>query len=461
MPTEILLPQWGMEMDEGTVVRWLKKEGDEIQEGEPLVEIETAKLTTELESFASGVVARIVVPEGETVPIRAVLAVIAAPGEVIPGEAVEAPARPMASPAAPATLGATGRPGAQVVPAARRLAKERGIDLSLVQGSGPNGRIVIADVERAIEVVKEGSEEPEGASAPRVQVVPAARRLARELGIDLAVVQGSGPNGRIVIADVERAVESEGQGSGDTVVGDYEEPGQFRAGPVSSSIPMEGIRQTIASRMLQSLQTMAQVTLTIEADVTQAMLLREGLSRHMEGGSLSPLHLAAKAAAKALQQHPRLNAIQTGDSIQLMEQVNIGLAVSLPEGLVTPVLRDVPEKGLGQIAREARELAGRARENRSTPQDVSGGSFTITNLGAYDIDAFTPIINPPQVAILGVGRAVEKPVIRDGEFAKATMMFLSLTFDHRVVDGAPAAEFLQTVKGCLEDPWWMVAQELA
>ena len=445
MPTEILLPQWGMEMDEGTVVKWLKKEGDPVQEGEPLVEIETAKLTTELESFASGILTRIVVPEGGTVPIRAVLAILTAPGEEV--------AAPEPSPVAPAAaapvsnVSVTGTTYAgQVVPAARRLAREHNVALAQVQGSGPNGRILIADVERAIEADKAAGPQ-DGVAAPVGQVVPAARRLAREHGVDLAGVRGSGPNGRILIADVERAISSLQSAASPT--GD--------SGLSHQPVRIEGIRRTIASRMLNSLQTMAQVTLTTEANVSEAMTLRQGLSRHADGPGLSPLHLVVKACARALQDHPRMNAVQTEEGFRLMDRVNIGLAVSLPEGLVTPVLRDAASKSLGHIASEARDLAAKTRENRATPEDLAGGSFTVTNLGAYDIDGFTPIINPPQVGILGVGRAVDKPIIANGEVVKATMMVLSLTFDHRVVDGAPAAAFLQAVKGYLEDPWWMVS----
>ena len=445
MPTEILLPQWGMEMDEGTVVKWLKKEGDPVQEGEPLVEIETAKLTTELESFASGILTRIVVPEGGTVPIRAVLAILTAPGEEV--------AAPEPSPVAPAAaapvsnVSVTGTTYAgQVVPAARRLAREHNVALAQVQGSGPNGRILIADVERAIEADK-AADPQDGVAGPVGQVVPAARRLAREHGVDLAGVRGSGPNGRILIADVEQAISSLQSAASPT--GD--------SGLSHQPVRIEGIRRTIASRMLNSLQTMAQVTLTTEANVSEAMTLRQGLSRHADGPGLSPLHLVVKACARALQDHPRMNAVQTEEGFRLMDRVNIGLAVSLPEGLVTPVLRDAASKSLGHIASEARDLAAKTRENRATPEDLADGGFTVTNLGAYDIDGFTPIINPPQVGILGVGRAVDKPIIGNGEVVKATMMVLSLTFDHRVVDGAPAAAFLQAVKGYLEDPWWMVS----
>ena len=222
-------------------------------------------------------------------------------------------------------------------------------------------------------------------------------------------------------------------------------------------VPMEGMRRTIATRMLQSLQTMAQVTITTEANLSEAMVLREGLSRHLSEGSISPMHLVIKATAKALKEHPRLNALQVDEQVQLMDQVNIGVAVALDEGLLTPVIRDADAKNLADIASQGRELAVKTRDGKAKPEDVSGGTFTITNLGTYEIDAFTPIINPPQVGILGVGRVVEKPIIRQGEATKGDMMVLSLTFDHRVVDGAPAAEFLQRVKRLLEDPWWMVS----
>ena len=193
--------------------------------------------------------------------------------------------------------------------------------------------------------------------------------------------------------------------------------------------------------------------------MANAMTLREGLSRQMTDDRLSPLHLVVKATARAraLKEHPRLNAVQLEDQIQLVDQVNIGIAVALDEGLITPVIGDADLKTLTELATEGRELTAKTREGRAKPEEVTGGTFTITNLGAFDIDAFTPIINPPQVAILGVGRVVEKPIIDGGQITKGAMMFLSLTFDHRVVDGAPAAEFLQTVKKHLEDPWWMVS----
>jgi pyruvate dehydrogenase E2 component (dihydrolipoamide acetyltransferase) len=432
-----------MEMQDGTIVKWLKKEGDTIQEGEPLVEVETAKLETEMESVASGVVTRILVPEGATVPIRTVLAIIAAPGEEVAQPASAAPSTPApaAGPATRTSASAPARSGgpvtAQVVPAARRLAQEHGVDLSLIQGTGPRGRILIEDVERAASATPVAAPAQAGGEVS-VQVVPAARRLAQERGVDLSQVQGTGPRGRILIADVENAIDAQ-------------------AAPAAQVVPISGMRRNIATRMLDSVLTTAQVTLTTEADVTDAMALRQGLNRQMTDGSLSPLSLIIKAAARALREYPRMNAIQRENEIELVSEVNVGVAVAIEEGLMVATIRQTDEKGLVQIARESRELASKVREGKASYDDVTGATFSITNLGTYEIDAFTPIINPPQIGILGVGRVVEKPAVHNGEIAKRSMMFLSLTFDHRVIDGAPAAEFLRILKGHLEDPWWMVA----
>ena len=463
MASEIVLPQWGMEMQDGTIVRWLKQEGDTVAEGEPIVEVETAKLQTELESTASGVLTRIVAQEGEIVPIRGVLCVIAEPGEevaAVPEAAASTATTALANRAGP-TADATGTVSVsvQVVPAARRLARERGVDLSLVPGTGPNGRILLADVEAAL--LSAVVSAPAGEVGDRVPVVPAARRLARENGVDLSTVAGSGPQGRILIQDVEAAIAlQQFQDAWEDVPTPDAEPEP----PPDGVVPLTGIRGAVATRMLQSIQTTAQVTLTTEAVVTDAMQLRRGLSRHhaeAAGGSIGPLPVVVKATAEALKRHPRMNAIETTGAdgtpqVQMLSEINIGLAVALEEGLVTPVIRGADGKSLAQLAAENRDLAARTREGRTRPEEISGGTFTITNLGANDIDGFTPIINPPQVGILGVGRVVEKPVIVSGEIAKGETMYLSLTFDHRVIDGAPAAEFLQTVKRLLEDPWWMV-----
>ena len=444
MAQEIVLPQWGMEMQDATVVRWLKQEGEPVQEGEPLVELETAKIATELESIASGVVAHILVPEGATVPIRTVLAIVAAPGEQVARPAGAAPSDTAARVTAPATSSRRAAPVApQVVPAARRLAQERGIDLAQIQGTGPSGRILVEDVQKALEARTPAAPAP-APPAPAevaVQVTPAARHLARQHGVDLRRVQGTGPRGRILLEDVQKALKPQAQPTA--------QPAQV--------VPIRGMRQTIATRMVQSLQTMAQVTLTTEVDVTEAMTLRAGLARQWPESGLSPLHLVIKATARALKEHPRMNAVQREHEVELMPEIHIGVAVSLEEGLLVPTIQWADAKHLAQIVSESRDLATKAREGRAAYEEVTGGTFTITNLGIYGIDAFTPIINPPQVGILGMGRVVEKPVVYQGEIAKRSMMFLSLTFDHRVIDGAPAAAFLHTLRGHLEDPWWMVA----
>ena len=398
MATEIALPQWGMEMQDGTVVKWLKNEGDPVEQGEPLVEIETAKLTTEMESTASGVLAHILVNVGETVPVRAVLAIVAAPGDAVPRPQRAAP--PSATGAAtaptqvarpPAGRPSDGRPSAQVTPVARRLAKEHGVDLDTVQGTGPRGRITDADVRGAIE------------GAPATAPAP-------DVGI-----------------------------------------------PVAKVVPLSGVRGAIARRMHQSAQSAAGVTLTTEADVTDLVSLQRWLVAEWRTHRLRPMEteLIVKAVARALKGHPRLNAVLVDNEVRELSEVNVGVAMALPEGLVVPVVRNADQTSLLEIARAVRDVASKSRAGGLSPQETMGGTFTITALGALDIDAFTPIINPPQVAILGVGRTVEKPAAHKGEVALRSMMHLSLTFDHRAMDGAPAAEFLRAVKRSLEAPEWM------
>ena len=394
MATDVVLPQWGMNMQEGTVVRWLKQEGDAVSAGDPLVEIETAKINSELESPAAGVLRYIVAPEGVTVPVNAVLAIIAAPDE-----AVERPAP--AAPAAPAT------PAAPAAPA-----------------------------------VSPPAAAPASAEAA-AQVVPAARRLAREQGIDLATVRGSGPGGRILEDDVRRAVDAPAEAPAEA--------------PVQAAAPLTGMRRTIAERMLRSVQTMAQVTLTTESDVTAAVELRKELVGAWREHRLRPVDqdLVVKAVARALREHPHLNATLDEHGLRQRDEVNVGVALALDEGLLVGVVRDADRKDLLAVAREIRALAEKARAHSLEYEDVSEGTFTISPLAQFDVDAFTPIVNPPEVAILGVGRIVEKPAVVAGEVTVRSMTHLSLTFDHRAVDGAPAAQFLQAVTRHLADPRWM------
>ncbi len=436
MATNVLLPQWGMNMEDGLLVKWLVAEGDSVEAGQPLVEVETAKIESELETPVAGIVAHIMAPEGTTVDVGTIVAVVADPGEDVPRPSTASPPRgprvERRKPPGAAALGQRGR-GVQVTPVARRLAGQHNIDLDRVQGTGPNGRIIEEDVTRAVEA------ELSAERRPAVQVVPRARQLASRHGIELSQVQGTGPDGRVLVADVERAI--------------------FTLAPsgVAEVIPLKGIRKTIADRMMHSAQSTAPVTLTTEADVTEAVRFKEELLSRWREHRVRPLEidLIVKATAEALKEHRRLNASVGEDEIRLLKEINVGVATAVPDGLVVPVIKRADKKDLLSIAREIREMADKSRKSQLSVDDVTGATFTVTSLASYDIDAFTPIIDSPQVAILGVGRVAEKPGVHRGEVMVRSMMFLSLTFDHRALDGAPAGEFLRAVKQKLEAPGWM------
>ena len=434
MATNVLLPQWGMNMEDGTLTKWLVNEGDEIAEGQPLVEVETAKINSELESPASGVVSHIMVAEGSLVKVGELVAVIGEPGENPPRPEPGVVASPAGARRRQRRRDArpTGAAAHQVTPVARRLARDNGIDLAEVNGTGPRGRITEQDVRDAIEARQ---------SRPRVQIVPRARMLARQEVIDLADVAGSGPSGRITVADVERAIAERNAVAA-------------RADAVGEVVPLTGLRKIIADRMTLSVSTMAQVTLTTEADVTELLNLRESLVTEWRPHRMRPLDLdfIIAAVAGALKAHPRLNAHLVDGNVLLLKEVNIGVAVAVPDGLVVPVLRGADLLDLLGMAKQIRTLADKTRKNALGVDDVTGAGFTVTALSNYDIDVFTPIIDPPQVAILGLGRAMEKPVVVDGEIVVRSMMHLSVTFDHRALDGVPVAEFIRTLKASLESP---------
>lgn len=445
MATQIIMPKLGMAMVEGAVVKWVKRDGETVNKGDPLVVVMSKKISYQIEAPATGVV-RHVVREKETRPVGAVIGYILAPGEAMPEVAPPPAAAPVAAApeappvAAPTPAAAAPSPEATpfvpASPAARRLAKELGIDLTQVRGTGPEGRITEADVQRAAEEHAKGAAPPAVAPA-EVLASPMARTLAREHGIDLAQVKGTGAGGRITEKDVLAFVEAR----------------KVAAPPVAAppvrAIPFVGMRQMIAQRMSESLQGMAQVTLLTEADVTEMVRLREQLKQRYD---LSYTDIIVKAVAVALKEHPLLNATLVGEEIQLLSEIHIGVAVALEDGLIVPVVRDADKKTLQEIAQETKRLAEGARAGTLTVDEVTGSTFSITNLGMYHVDGFTPIINPPEAAILGVGRIVEKPAIYRGEIAKRAMLTLSLTFDHRLVDGAPAAAFLDRVRELLETP---------
>ena len=454
MAVELRMLQMDQTMTKGKIGKWLVQEGDTVTQGQPLLEIETDKVVHEQESPTDGVIAQLLAEEGTNVPVNALLAIIGAPGEEV--ARVEAdtaaeqqqepeqeepvqPAQPKATPSTP-----TVAPKAS--PAARQLAEKLAIDLTQVKASGPGGRILESDVQRYIDLREPV---PAPTETTRLKASPLARRLAKEHDVNLSSIVGSGPDGRIVRDDVLQASAT----AVETPV--VETPILQQATEV---IPMDGIREIIAERMTMSVQTNASVTLHTEVDATGFVELRGMLNDKLQARevSLTYTDLLVKVVANALREHPRLNATLTDEGIHLLPEINIGVAVALEDGLVVPVVRNADKERLSEISAQVRSFAERARNNQLTPGELQGGTFTITNLGNLGIDAFTPIINPPESAILGVGRILKKPVVHEDEIVVRSMLTLSLTFDHRVVDGAPAAQFLQTVSGYIQDPYLLL-----
>ncbi len=443
MPSEIYLVKVGMTMTEGIVEEWYVEDGATVAAGALLYRLETEKVNLDVEAETEGTV-RHLVEAGETLEPGDVVGFIYAPGEDIP-ESLPTPKQatpgevPSVGPSAPASTAPapTGNKRRPASPAARKRAGELGIDLATIEGTGPRGRITREDVEQAA-TAREARPAP--SAAARRPASPAARKRATELGIDLANVEGTGPRGRITREDVEQAAAAR----------------DVPATPdTAARTPLRGMRKTIAERMHASLANSAQLTLDMEVEMDDAVKLRGQLVAEWEAEGVRPsfTDLVMLAAAKALSRHPRMNSALIDDAIVGSEAVHMGMAVALDEGLVVPVIHDAANKGLKAIAQESSVLAERARAGALTLDDVQGGTFTVTSLGMYGVDGFTPILNAPQTGILGVGRIFEG-VAWEGETpVKRRRMRLSLTLDHRVIDGAPAAQFLGTVREYLEAPY--------
>jgi pyruvate dehydrogenase E2 component (dihydrolipoamide acetyltransferase) len=397
--TEVILPRLGQGMESGTIVRWLKSEGEPVQKGEALFELDTDKVTQEVEAEAAGVLLKIAVAEGE-VPVGQTVAFIGAEGEDVPDVAAAAPPteasntvvqaeeEPRSEPAAPSERAATadGNGRVKASPLARRLARERGIDLRAVRGTGPEGRIVAEDVERA------------EAGAP----APASNRLLQAPG------------------EVEH-------------------------------VPLSNIRKTIARRLTEAWQIPV-FQLQASAEMTRVNALVARLRERDPDVRLTVTDVLTKVCARALMRHREVNAEFSEDAILLHPSANVGLAVAAPQGLVVPVIRGAERLSLTEIAGVRADLVGRAREAKLRAEDLEGGTFTISNLGMYAVERFTAVLNPPQAAIVAVGATEDRVVPVAGETAVRPMVTLTGTFDHRAVDGAPAAAFLQTLKESLEDP---------
>lgn len=455
MATLFVMPKLGMTMEEGTIVKWFKKEGEPVKAGEVFLEVMTDKVNMEVEAPATGLLRKIIAPEGAVVPVNQPIAIIAEADEDISSlyavdsgfsssGAEQKPSAPLTSSAATGAL-----PGiVKASPAARHTARQAEVNLAEVPGTGPGGRVLREDVEDFL----------------KVRATPLARRIAAEASFPLEGIPGSGVSGRITRDDVLRVLPGY-SAHGARVAGGpaslaREVTGENQARVESGRIPLTGIRKVVAERMSYSAHTAPHVTLTTEAVVDGLVALRSELAAEIEqatGIRLTYTDILVKAAARALTEFPEINATLRDGYIELLLQVNVGLAVAVEDGLMVPVIRDADRLNLGAIARAARDLAERARTRRLKPDELSGGTFTISNLGMYDIDAFTPIINPPETAILGIGRIRETPVVVDGQIVARPTMWLSLSFDHRIVDGAPAARFLKRVKDLIEKPSRMLA----
>ena len=445
MATELLMPKLGLTMTEGTIDEWKKKEGDAVQKGEILYSVATDKLTNDVESDADGVLLKILVAEGETVPCKTLVGWIGAPGEAVPdGAAPAAPAAEAPAAAAPASgsvaaavAAAPARPAGAYVPAtpyAKKLAKEKGFDLAQVPATGYKGVIVAKDVLAFTPAAA-------AAAAPAVKASPLAAKVAADLGIDLSAVNA---HGRVLAQDILAYLESTREKAEPAAADAREE-----------TKPMSGMRKAIARNMLASVQTSPTVTFNLGIDMSEMKRYREQLKA--KEIKVSYTDLLVKFVSKALTEFPLLNCSVEDNKIIYKHYVNMGVAVALDNGLVVPNITDADKKSLTEISAEVKELAKLAREGKLPPEKLRGGTFTITNLGMYGIESFTPIINQPEVAILGVNTMEDKVVVRNGEMVIRPIMNLSLTADHRVVDGSVAAQFLQRVKSLMENPALMLA----
>ncbi|WP_319402487.1 dihydrolipoamide acetyltransferase family protein [uncultured Anaeromusa sp.] len=441
MASEIIMPQLGLTMTEGTVGKWKKQVGDTVAVGDALVEIMTDKITSEVESPEAGVLRVICAEEGAEVPVKGLLAIIGTADEAIsaPGAAPAAAAGAVAAPAAPKEIKAS--------PAAKRMAAEKGIELSLVVGTGPDGRIQASDVEKYL---KNPPPAPATVSADgRIKASPYAKKIAEELGVNLATVVATGPEGRIVEEDVRKAAANPPAAPAPAAAAAV--PAKAAAGQ-----PLKGMRKIIAERMTASKHTAPHVTIFMDICVDATIAFRKELNKREEGVRYSYTDLLVKMAATALRRFPAINSSLIEGNVITHEDVNVGIAVALDDGLMVPVLKQADAKGLKAIHNTAQELVSQTRSNQLSMDALQGGTFTISNLGGYDVEGFTPVINQPEAAILGVGAIIKKPVVVKDEIVIASMMTLSLSFDHRLVDGALAAQFLQCIKGYLEDPMGML-----
>jgi pyruvate dehydrogenase E2 component (dihydrolipoamide acetyltransferase) len=453
MAVAIIMPKFEMAQESGTIARWLKQVGDPVSKGEAVLEVETDKITMEVESPADGVLAQVLAEPGARVPIGQPVAYLTAAGE--PGAALVPPSSAPQPPRADALAERTPK----ATPIAQKLAAEHRIDLSQVTGTGRDGQITRQDVEAFIARHKAHPQTDQ----ERVAAVPAARRMANELGVDLNRVTGSGPGGRVQSSDVARAATAQHEAGIQRTVPLHAAPTmaetpevKVQRGPaVRRTLPLSGMRRTIAQRMSQSMREAPQFNLSVDVDMSRALAVVEDW-RAAQGEGQPKMTLTAllvKACAWALGRHPALNAGFEDEAIVEWGDINIGVAVAMDDGLIVPVIHHADQLGLLEIAARLNDVAARGREGRLSLADVQGGTFTLSNLGMFAVDRFTAIVNPPQAAILAIGRAVKRVVPGDdGQVRVAPMATLTVSADHRVVDGAQVGRFLSDLQRGLERP---------
>jgi len=453
MAVEIVMPRMGLTMEEGTILSWHKREGEPVQAGEILLEIETDKVSAEIEAKASGVLGKILVEPGVSVPIGTPIATILEPGETQAATVTveEAAAQPSQSspgrsgfqPAAPgATAPGNSKDGGakdtrpKASPAARRAARERNLELKSIQGHGPGGRILESDVKRAAQEKRQAQ--------PRM--TPVAARMAAEMEIDLSKIQGSGPRGLIQKSDLSAAAQ---ESAGTAALSDQ-----------SELVTPSRARQIMAERMAQSFSSAPHFYLMVDANANTLVELRQALLPKVEskaGVRLTYTDLLAFFLAAALREHEMVNAAWAGGQIRLNRAVNLGIAVDTEGGLIVPVIHGAERLSLSEVAQRRAGLVETARAGKLGPDDLAAGTFTLSNLGGFRVDTFNAVLNPPQAAILAVGRIHEKVIPVAGQAVIQPIIGLSLTCDHRVIDGATGARFLDRLVELIEEPYTMFA----
>ena len=445
MATQVIMPKLSPTMEEGQLSRWLKKEGDKVSMGEPLAEIDTDKATMEMQALANGVLRKIIIKEGESAPLGQMIAVIGEPDEDISailqsGSAPEKPsaeAKPKEAAAPPSTP--TEKPDQEQKPSAKPA------EVSSPAGNGSTPAAPTSTSDRLI-------------------VSPLAARMAAEAGVDLRTLNGSGPGGRIVKRDIEAAISqgrpaaaaaAEPQTSGAVVKFPGRQPGANQASAYVDE-PVSEMRRIIAKRLVTSLGPVPHFFLTTEIEMDRAAEMRRNINELDPDLKLSINDIIIKVAAAALVAHPQVNASFQEKTLRYYERADVGVAVAIEDGFITPVIRSADQKSLSEIAREIRDLAERARKRKLQPEEYTGASFSISNLGMFGIDEFTAVINPPEGAILAVGAMTAKPVVRENEVVVRQMMRVTMSCDHRVIDGATGAKFLQTFKKTMENPLYLL-----